>query len=123
MKKFMKVLLVAVLAVVLISSFCLGNSFKIESDDSGSLHEAVTSLGGSVLGLVKTLAYIVAAIMVVVVAVQYLIGTPAKKQELKGKLWSILIGVLLLVSGATILGILEDTFTEVIDDGTSEVQP
>lgn len=112
MKKFMKILLVAVLSVMLICSFAFAdNPFEGHggSDNTGGVEDAVADVGAMAIDIVQTVGYIMAVIMVLVVGIQWVMATPAKKQELKGRMWNIVIGAALIVGGVTFLGIISDT--------------
>jgi len=110
MKKYLKVMLVLVVALSLFCTVALANPFADVVDNgkqsSSSLTGAVSGIGSSAINLVQTLGYVIAVIMVVVVGIQWLIGTPAKKQELKGRLVNVIIGALLIACGVTILGFI-----------------
>lgn len=109
MKKIMKVLcLVLVLMLVIAPVTSLATTtFKSVADSStgdiGGINSAAKSIGGTVYNVFKTVAYIVAICMVCYMAIQWLMATPAKKAELKGRMWSMAIGVILLVAGVTLL--------------------
>ncbi len=112
MKKLIKVLsLVLVLAMVLVpvASFA---SFDIAEGDLGGLNEKAETIGSGVYGLLRTIAIIVAVCMVAYMAIQWFLATPSKKAELKGRMWSMLIGVILLIGGVAILNVLEGIVTE-----------
>lgn len=105
MKKFFKVLsLVLVLTLVL-----LAPTFAVDVKDLNNgggntvVDNLAVSVGGTVTGILKTIGLIVAAIVVLWLAIQWMLAQPAKKAELKGRMWSILIGLILLVGGLTIL--------------------
>jgi len=113
----MKVLLVAVLAVMLIGSFSLandGNPFaKAEQTASDSkISGFIDDLGGDAIGIAQTCGYIIAVVMVLVVGIQWVMATPAKKQELKGRMWNIVIGAALIVGASFFLGIIYNTVND-----------
>lgn len=72
------------------------------TDKMGGLETAI----GSVITVLKWIGYAIAVIMVLWLGVQWMLAQPAKKAELKGKMWSIAIGIILLVGGVTILDIV-----------------
>lgn len=72
------------------------------TDKMGGLENAI----GSVITVLKWIGYAIAVIMVLWLGVQWMLAQPAKKAELKGKMWSIAIGIILLVGGVTILDIV-----------------
>ncbi|MBQ7668731.1 MAG: TrbC/VirB2 family protein [Clostridia bacterium] len=111
MKKFLKILVVAVVAVMLICSFALAsNPFDVGSNNGGEIGTAVTNVGQTAIGVVQTIGYIMAVFMVIWTGVQWVMAPPAKKQELKGKLWNIVIGAVLIVGAVTLLGLVNKTF-------------
>ena len=112
MKKYSKVMLVLVVALSMLCTFALaaGNPFDgyTKNVEAGNITSSINNIGGTVISVIQTLGYVIAVVMVLVLAIQWLIGTPAKKQELKGKMWNILIGAVLLIAGVTILGAIAD---------------
>jgi len=119
MKKFMKnatkVLCLVLVMMLVMSPLATANmtfdQFN-KSGEGGALGDALTTAGGTVTSIIKILGYIIAVVMVTWLGIQYLIATPAKKAELKGKLWSMAIGVILLVAGVTILDVIATGFNE-----------
>ena len=114
MKKFLKILVVAVVAVMLISSFAFANNDNpfagYDGGNGGEIGTAVTNIGQTAIGVVQTIGYIMAVFMVIWTGVQWVMAPPAKKQELKGKLWNIVIGAVLIVGAVTLLGLVNKTF-------------
>lgn len=111
MKNLMRVLclvLVLVMVVAPVTSFA-SNSFKTYAveGDIGGLKEDIGGLGQGVYGVLRTIGLIVAVCMVVYMGIQWLLATPSKKAELKGRMWSMAIGVVLLVGGVALLGLIE----------------
>ncbi len=114
MKKFFKVLslvLVFMLAIApLAVSFAADPSPmakpSITADDSFINNTGVGNWFGAAAGALKFIGYGVAVVMILWLGIQYMLAQPAKKAELKGKMWSMLIGIILLVAGVTIIDIL-----------------
>lgn len=105
MKKASKILCLALIVLMVTSPLTLASEgFKSVTPTDTPASEAMSNIGGQALGIVQALAYAIAVIMVLVVGIQYMIATPAKKAELKGKLWSMAIGAILIASAGTILG-------------------
>lgn len=110
MKKLIKVLsLVLVLALVLVPVASLAeSSFDIvQPDDNLNLTDPIQSVGNGVYAVLRTIAIIVAVCMVAYMAIQWFLATPSKKAELKGRMWSMAIGVVLLIGGVWVLNTLE----------------
>ena len=53
--------------------------------------------------VITYIGYAIAVVMILWLGVQWILATPAKKAELKGKMWSMAIGIVLLVGGVSIL--------------------
>ena len=121
MKKFMKkaakvLCLVLVMAMVMSPIALATNPFAtVQPNTQSEVAGKVNTLGGEIAGIIQVVGYIVAVIMIVWVGVQYMIATPAKKAELKGKLWSMAIGAILITGGVTILGIVANAGTVLTD--------
>lgn len=112
MKKLIRVLsLVLVLVMVLVPVVSFA-SFNIDEGNLGGLNEKAETIGSGVYGLLRTIAIIVAVCMVAYMAIQWFLATPSKKAELKGRMWSMLIGVVLLIGGVAILNMLENVVTQ-----------
>ena len=106
MKKVLSLVLVLALVIMPMLTFAAVPISNVEAD-----YGDITGLDGTVnkaVGIVTYVGYAIAVVMVLWLGVQWLLATPAKKAELKGKMWSMAIGILLLVGGVTILGIVWD---------------
>ena len=113
MKKYLKVMLVLVVALMMLGTVAFASSFDITgTDTSSSVTTTVNNIGATAIKIVQTVGYVIAVVMVLVVGIQWLIGTPAKKQELKGKLVNVIIGAVLIVGGVTLLGMVEKFVTD-----------
>ena len=113
MKKYLKVMLVLVVALAMLGTVAFASSFDITgTDTSSSVTTTVNNIGATAIKIVQTVGYVIAVVMVLVVGIQWLIGTPAKKQELKGKLVNVIIGAVLIVGGVTLLGMVEKFVTD-----------
>lgn len=99
------------IGVVLLSigpkfGFAIYNALK--PNTTGTLNSRIDTLGGTIISVIRNVGYAAAVIMVLVLAIQWFAATPNKRQELKSKMWNIVIGVVLLVSGSTILGLISE---------------
>ena len=113
MKKVWKILsLVLVFALVMAPVVTLADTVSDAfSDVEAALPDGVsgtTTLVNNVIGVLQFAGYAIAIIMVLWVGVQWILATPSKKAELKGKMWSMAIGILLLVGGVTVIRIVWD---------------
>lgn len=88
------------------------NEFLLKTSSLNS-KEVVKYIGLIAIDVVQKLGYVVGAVMILVVGIQWLISTPNKRQELKGRMLNIIIGAALLIAGVTILGLIEKTASDV----------
>lgn len=130
MKKYLKVMLVLVVALSILCTFALAannNPFAqamkdaTSAADAGKTTEYVNNIGGTVINTIQTIGYIIAVVMVLYVGIQWLIGTPSKKQELKGRMWSLVIGAVLVAGGVTILGWIANIASEDLNIDQNEI--
>lgn len=112
MKKLIKVLSLVLVMVMIIAPITSFASFDVAEGDLGGLNEKANTIGSGIYGLLRTIAIIVAVCMVAYMAIQWFLATPSKKAELKGRMWSMLIGVVLLIGGVAILNALESIVEE-----------
>lgn len=120
MKKLIKVLsLVLVLIMVLVPVVSLADSSfsAVQDVDTLELKSPIQKVGNGVYSVLRTIAIIVAVCMVAYMAIQWFLATPAKKAELKGRMWSMAIGVILLIGGVWILNTLEAAVKNFTDKG------
>lgn len=87
--------------------------YDMFSNDGGSLADIIKNTGTTVSSIVVKVGYVVGTVMILVVGIQWLISTPNKRQELKGRMLNIIIGAALLIAGVTILGMVEKTANDV----------
>ena len=107
MKKVWKILsLVLVFALVMAPVVSLADvPFEVSPEAPEALTNQ-TGIVGTVIGVLQWVGFAVAIIMVLWLGIQWMLATPSKKAELKGKMWSMAIGIVLLVAGVTILGLV-----------------
>lgn len=80
--------------------------------DGESSVGAVRAIGGNVINVVQTVGYIVAVVMVIFVGIQWVMATPAKRQELKARMWNLVVGAVLIAGSVSILGLVANIATE-----------
>lgn len=107
MKKFFKVLSLVLVFMLAIAPLAISFAIPaIEADDSFLEGTAVESWFGKAVGAIQFIGYGIAVVMILWLGIQYMLAQPAKKAELKGKMWSMLIGIILIVAGSTIIGLV-----------------
>ena len=91
--------------------FC--NAFNgLRADIISSTNNDVTpeqAMGGifsTGASTIQFIGYGVAIIMVIWLGIQWLLANPGKKAELKGRMWLILIGVILIVAASSLVGVI-----------------
>ena len=107
MKKILVLLVIATLVMLPIMSMAttvdvdkiVGAVKTGEAADIEPLHKA----GGTIYATIQTAGIILALVVVVVFGVQWLVATPAKKAELKGKMWNIVIGIAIILLASTLV--------------------
>ena len=109
-KKIMSLLLAVVMCLSPMSvalageAGTAGNGWDIEIGQTGT--GALGDMGGTVstvLGIVQTIGYVVAIVMVMYVGIRYLTAGASKKAEVKETLIPILVGAILIVAAVTIV--------------------
>ena len=70
----------------------------------------VDTFGKDVAGILLVIGYGIAVVMIFYIAIQYLIATPAKKAQLKTQLSYLIVGIFILISGTTLLGMIGGVF-------------
>lgn len=121
MKKVLKVLsLILVLALVMAPVISLAASrpdaSQFVTDDTAM--EGLNGVVGTIISILTYAGYAIAVVMVLWLGVQWILATPSKKAELKGKMWSMAIGIALLVGGVTVINFVWD----LAEKGTNAVQ-
>lgn len=124
------VLIVVMIMIPLSASFGITFEDVTRGGDTGEFDGTITDLGGTAFKIAQNVGIAIAVVIVVVFGVQWLIATPAKKAELKGKLWNILIGLILIFGGVAILGWMQNLIESNIEttgsssrSGSSYVDP
>lgn len=107
MKKALKILsLVLVFVLALAPVVALADTpFTATAQNVDGL-DKIKGPVGQIVQILQWAGYSIAVVMVLWLGIQWMLAQPTKKAELKGKMWSIAIGIVLLVGGVTILGIV-----------------
>jgi len=108
MKKIFKVLSLVLVFMLAIAPLAISFAAKpnITADSSFIDNTNVGGWFGQAAGALQFIGYGVAVVMILWLGIQYMLAQPAKKAELKGKMWSMLIGIILIVAGSTIVGVI-----------------
>ena len=117
MKKVTKILVIMAIIAVIMAPMMV---FASEPEPHNPLNEIDTitdnyakadttvvnklqDAGGIIYATIQSVGIILALIIVVVFGVQWLVATPAKKAELKGKMWNIIIGIAIILLASTLI--------------------
>lgn len=69
--------------------------------------KGLDSLGGIIIGVLQTVAGIVAVSVLIFVGIKYLLASPGEKANIKGSLIPYVIGAILIFAAVPILGIIK----------------
>jgi len=69
---------------------------------------STTDMRQTLLSVLTYVGYALAVVVLLITAVQFIIGNPAQRAKLKEKLWLILFGVVILAAGLPILQLIAD---------------
>lgn len=105
MKKALKILSLVLVFALVIAPVTVLADVPITTTGSGDslLPDEAENIVGTIITTLQWIGYAVAIVMILWLGVQWMLAQPAKKAELKGKMWSMAIGILLLVGGVSIL--------------------
>ena len=87
-------------------------------ETSNTITDDVSNLGGTVISVIQTVGYLIAVIMMLIIAIQWMTSAPAKRQEIKGRMINLTIGSIILVAGTTLLGMIYAFALDVRDNRT-----
>ena len=84
----------------------------------GSLAGDAEEIAVNIISIVRAIGYVMASVMILLVAIQWTTANSNKRQELKSRMVNIVIGATLMVAGVTILGLVakfaEDSKSSVV---------
>ena len=66
----------------------------------------ITELGGSIMGIIRTIGVVVAVIILMVLGIKYMMGSAEEKAEYKKTMIPYIIGAVLLFGATTIAGMV-----------------
>lgn len=114
MKKTSKLIvaLLIILSIVMISvsSFAEGltpGSFGTGTIDS-SQTSIIQSMGGQIIGVVRTVGVLVAVVILLILGIKYMVGSAEEKADYKKSMIPYIVGAVLIFAASTIAGIVYD---------------
>lgn len=85
------------------------NSYKPSDTDPGKVYVTAVS---NVLGAIQMIGIIIAAVVMAILGVKYIMASPEGKADYKKAAIPYLIGAVLLISGTTIVKVLYENFSK-----------
>ena len=111
MKKTNKIVvaLCIVVAILMIgvSSFATVTPDKFVPKDPANT-DAILNLGGSIIGVVRTVGVLVAVVILLILGIKYMMGSAEEKADYKKSMVPYLVGAVILFAASTIAGIVYD---------------
>lgn len=109
--KMLKISLCIVMIIAIIGITSISNASFVEvsiTPSTGSGTSVVTNIGGGVLGVVQTIGYIVAVIVLVWLGIKYIMASPDGKAEIKKQAFAYILGAVLLFAASTLVGVFKN---------------
>ena len=109
MKKTMKMISVALIIMMVLIT--LSNSvFAIEDAIDGmrstSVNPSVTSFGNRIVSLIQTLGIVIAVVVILILGIQYMMGSAEQKAEYKKTMIPYLVGAVLIFAATSIVKVV-----------------
>lgn len=114
MKKSIKCILIFLL-VILIIMVSINVSFadissQIKDLNSGSVdatsNTSVTNMGKQIVAVIQTIGIVVAVVVILILGIKYMLGSPEEKSEYKKSMFPYFIGAVLIFAASTIVNIV-----------------
>ena len=117
MKKTVKIISVLLIAIMLVASLSsiayasttgdtLNKMLNAQKNGSANGTNEITTLGGRIVGIVQVVGVIIAAIILLVIGIKYMLGSAEEKAEYKKTLMPYVIGAALVFAASAISGII-----------------
>lgn len=109
--KIINILTIALAAVFLMNNIVLAAAFDGYGSitaSSSTLQGCMSTITGSILGIVQTIGMAVAIIMLVVLAIKYISAAPNDKAEIKKHAVVYIVGAIVLFAASGIVGLIKN---------------
>ena len=117
-KVFLTMILLVSLMFTTFPAYASGGFInKLSGNDkvnAGQIDDEITKNVGSLYRTVQSVGIIVALLVTVVSGVQWIVATPAKRAELKSKMFAIVIGVALILLASTVVGVVGNMWQNIL---------
>ena len=105
--KILSALMIVAMILMIVGNIAYATSPKDFKGTTGfSGESSITSLGNSVIGLVRLVGTILAVVILIVLGIKYMMGSTEEKAEYKKSMMPYLIGALLLFGTSTVISII-----------------
>ena len=117
MKKKVKIIstvLLIVMALTSVMSVVFATDFSGDFDKlkPAQTNEQVLNFGQKIVNIIQTVGIVIAVIIILVIGIQYIMGSAEQKAEYKKTMMPYLIGALLLFAGVNIVKVVYNLSTE-----------
>jgi len=124
MKKisYKKILLIVLLMVIIVSISTVSFASLVQiTPIIGVGGVQIQGIASIIIGIIQVIAMAVAAVILVVLAIKYMTAAPSEKADLKKSFLIYVVGVLILLAGATILNIIQALANDINKGGGTSV--
>ena len=111
MKKYLKIISIFILIFILISFLSTVLALEdivdpnyYEPSSSGNA-DTIKNIGNSIIGVLQVVGSIVSVIVLIVIGIQYMLGSVEEKAQYKEKMWPYIVGAIMIFSVLNIIGI------------------
>lgn len=102
------ILLVVMMLAMVSTSVFAAWGVSITANTSAQGTGTVTNIGGSVVGIVQVVGYVVAVVMLVIIGIKYITSSPEGKAEVKKTALYYVLGAALIAGAVTVAGVIFD---------------
>lgn len=110
-KLIVALLIILSILMISVSSFAGGEltpgSFGTGTVDS-SQTSIIKSMGGQIIGVVRTVGVLVAVVILLILGIKYMVGSAEEKADYKKSMIPYIVGAVLIFAASTIAGIVYD---------------
>lgn len=101
--KILSVLMVVIMLTVAISPAVNAlTPSNVQPNENTAAANKIVSVGGSILGIVRSVAIVAAVVIIAILGVKYIVGSTEEKANYKKAFMPYIIGILLVVAASQI---------------------
>ncbi len=110
-KLIVALLIILSILMISVSSFA-GDALTPGSFGTGTVDSSQTSIiksmGGQIIGVVRTVGVLVAVVILLILGIKYMVGSAEEKADYKKSMIPYIVGAVLIFAASTIAGIVYD---------------